>query len=75
MNKCKISQKILVLKKDAEINKELKFPSGTEFEIVTDVVYMAGFLIPPAMQSLFYNWLTKNMDDKSMFKEDLRRFK
>lgn len=75
MSNVKINQKILILKKDAEINKDLKFPAGTEFEIVADVVYMSGYPIPPAMQSLFFNWLTTNMSDSQMFKEDFRRFK
>lgn len=71
----KINQKILILKKDAEINKSLQFKAGTEFEIVADVVYMGGYPIPFNMQWIFYGWLTKNMDDKTLFKEDFRRFK
>jgi hypothetical protein len=70
MANVKINQKILILKKDGEINKDLKFPAGTEFEIVADVVYMGGFPIPSPMQNLFYNWLTSNMGDKNMFKEE-----
>lgn len=74
MANVKINQKILILKKDAEINKDLKFTIGTEFEIVADVVYIKGFPLPPAMQPLFYDWLVANMDNTAMFKEDFRRF-
>ena len=71
----KITQKILVLKQDASIDKtSFKFPSGTEFEIVADIVYMSGFPIPPDMQGCIYDWLVVNMDNKVMFKEDFRRF-
>ena len=74
MGKTKINQKILRLKKDAQINDDLKFTVGTEFEIVGDVVYMKGYLIPPIMQKLFYDWLVKNMGDVNLFKDDFRRF-
>lgn len=71
-----ITQKILILLMDANLGKSgLKFPKGTEFEIVADIVYMAGYPVPLDMQKLIYNWLVANMKDTKMFKEDLRRFK
>lgn len=75
MAKVKINQKILILRKDAKINDELKFDAGTEFEIVSDVVYMGGFPVPPQMQPIFFKWLLDNMSNPQLFKEDFRRFK
>lgn len=75
MSNIKIKQKILILKKPAKINNDMKFDVGTEFEIVRDVVYMGGLLIPPQIQPTLLNWLMENMNNKEMFKEDLRRFK
>lgn len=70
-----ITQKILVLKQDAELGKlDLKFPKGTEFEIVADIVYMGGYPIPLNTQKMIYDWLVANMNNKNMFNEDLRRF-
>lgn len=70
-----IAQKILILIQDAEVpNTKLKFPKGTEFEIVADIVYMSGFPIPQEMQRTLYNWLVANMGNTKIFKEDLRRF-
>ncbi len=34
--------------------------SGQEIEIVTDVVYINGNMVPPSLQSLFYDFVTKN---------------
>lgn len=70
-----IKQKILRLLKDSDLGKyDMKFPAGTDFEIVADVVYMSGYPIPLEFQKFVYTWLTSNMDDKNMFFEDLRRF-
>lgn len=75
MAKVKINQKILILKQDVKINKKLKFDAGTEFEIVSDVVYMGGFPVPPQLQLTFFKWLLNNMTNSQLFKEDFRRFK
>jgi len=71
----KITQKILILKKDVELIKDLTLSAGTEIEIVSDVVYIKGYPVPPEMQNIFLNWILKNMNDNSLFKEDFRRFK
>jgi hypothetical protein len=55
-----ITNKVLRLKKAAEVAKDMPLPAGQELEIVMDVVYVNGHMVPPAMQDLFYNWLTGN---------------
>lgn len=64
-----ISNKILVLRENASIDKELSFDAGTEFHIVADVVYMQGFPVPPALQTKFYSWI---VDNPKLFKEIFR---
>lgn len=71
-----IQQKILILKQPVELGvHNLKFPKGTEFEIVANVVYVGGFPIQQELQPILLKWLTENMVNKSIFHEDLRRFK
>ena len=55
-----IKQKVYKLKEAAEVGKDMPLPKGQEIEIVMDVVYVNGNMVPPAMQALFYSWLTKN---------------
>jgi hypothetical protein len=55
-----IKQKVYKLKEAAEVGKDMPLPKGQEIEIVMDVVYVNGNMVPPAMQTLFYSWLTKN---------------
>ena len=70
-----ITQKILILKQDVNLDRyDLKFPNGTEFEIVADIVYMGGYPIPLELQKLIYDWLVANMSNTVLFREDLRRF-
>ncbi len=64
-----ITNKIQVLKKAAKLNFGLEFPSNTEFHIVTDVVYMQGFMLPPNLQEYIYNWIVSN---PTLFKEIFR---
>lgn len=64
-----ISNKILLLKRAASLTEEMSFPTGTEFHIVSDVVYMKGFPLPPDLQSLVYNWIVAN---PKLFKEIFR---
>lgn len=51
--------------------KGLEFKGGEEFHIVMDVVYMHGAMLPPEMQNMFYNWITKN---PKLFVDDTRQF-
>jgi hypothetical protein len=70
-----ITQKILILLQDAELTHGLKFPKGTEFEIVADVIYMGGYPVSQNLQKIIYDWLVANMKNIKLFKEDMRRFK
>jgi hypothetical protein len=51
--------------------KDMTFKGGEEFHIVMDVVYMQGHMLPPEMQNMFYDWLTKN---PKLFVDDTRQF-
>lgn len=55
-----IQNRVYRLKKAAEVGKNMPLPAGKEIEIVTDVVYVDGFMIPPELQSVFYNWVVNN---------------
>jgi len=61
-----ITDKILVLKKDAKLPNGLEFKTATEFHIVMDVVYMKGFPLPQTLQATIINWLENN---KNLVKE------
>ena len=55
-----ITNRVFRLKHAAEVAKGMPLQSGQELEIVTDVVYVNGNMVPPDMQSLFYNWIINN---------------
>lgn len=55
-----IYNRVYRLKKTTEVAKDMPLQAGQEIEIVMDVVYINGNMVPPAMQELFYNWLTGN---------------
>ncbi len=55
-----ITNRVYKLKKAAEVAKDMPLPAGQEIEIVTDVVYINGNMVPPTMQSLFLEWVVKN---------------
>lgn len=56
-----ITNKVYRLKKATEVAKDMPLPTGQEIEIVMDVVYINGHMVPPAMQNLFYTWVTGNL--------------
>lgn len=66
-----IDNKIFVLKQPHKLMDGVEFKGGEEFHIVTDVVYMNGAMLPPDLQPVFYDWITKN---KHMFFDDTRKF-
>jgi len=66
-----IQNKVYRLKQPFTLMKDMHFKGGEEFHIVTDVVYMQGHMLPPEMQNMFYNWLTKN---PKLFIDDTRQF-
>lgn len=76
MSKVKYTNKVFRLKyaeavKLAGLPEALNFKSGEEFHIVADVVYMNGFILPPGMQSVVFNWIDSN---QNKFVDDTRQF-
>ena len=55
-----ISNKVYKLKQDVEIGRDMPLKQGQEIEIVQDVVYINGHMVPPNMQQLFYNFIINN---------------
>jgi hypothetical protein len=55
-----ITNKVFRLKNATEVAPGMPLQGGQELEIVTDVVYVNGNMVPPDMQSLFYNWIINN---------------
>jgi hypothetical protein len=55
-----IKNKVYKLKKATEVGKDMPLQAGQEIEIVMDVVYINGNMVPPTLQPLFYNFITKN---------------
>lgn len=55
-----IRNEVYRLKKAAEVAQGIPLPAGQELEIVTDVVYVNGNMVPPNMQALFYGWIVNN---------------
>jgi hypothetical protein len=66
-----INGKVYRLKQDAEVGKDMPLKKGQEIEIVMDVVYVNGNMVPPAMQPLFYNWIINN---PNIFEDDTRQW-
>lgn len=55
-----ITNRVYRLKKDIEIGQDMPLKSGQELEVVMDVIYINGFMVPPAMQNLFMKFLLNN---------------
>jgi len=55
-----ITNRVYKLKKATEVAKDMPLPAGQELEIVQDVVYVNGNMVPPAMQPLFYGFIVNN---------------
>lgn len=55
-----IQNKVVKLIKEAKLPNGLAFPAGQEIEIVTDVVYMGGYPLPPNIQPTMLNWINAN---------------
>lgn len=55
-----IQNRVYRLKQEAQIAQGISLPSGQELEIVMDVVYVNGNMVPPDMQQLFYSWIINN---------------
>ncbi len=62
--------KVYRLKNDVVVaGAQLK--AKQELEIVMDVVYMNGFMLPPNLQPAFLNWIKQN---PSLFEDDTRNW-
>ncbi len=57
-----IQNRVYRLKQNVEIGKDMPLKKGQELEIVTDVVYCNGHMIPPLMQDLFYRFIVNNQN-------------
>lgn len=55
-----ITNRVYKLKQAAEVGKDMPLPAGQEIEIVTDVVYVNGNMVPPDLQLLFYSFIINN---------------
>ena len=55
-----ITNRVYKLKEAAEVGKDMPLPAGQEIEIVTDVVYVNGNMVPPDLQLLFYSFIINN---------------
>jgi hypothetical protein len=64
-----IEIKVLKVKKDVEVTKGVLLQEGQEIEIVMDVVYIGGNMVPPPMQPIFYSFVTNN---PQLFEDDTR---
>jgi len=58
----KIKNEVYKLKKATSVAKGMPLPDGQILEIVQDVVYVNGALVPPVFQELFYLWIVDNPD-------------
>lgn len=66
-----IKNKVYRLKQDVEVAKGMSLPSGQEIEIVQNVVYINGNLVPPSFQDLFLNFVINN---PNLFQDDTREW-
>jgi hypothetical protein len=66
-----IKNKVYRLKQDVEVAKGMSLPSGQEIEIVQNVVYINGNLVPPNFQDLFLNFVINN---PNLFQDDTREW-
>jgi len=66
-----IKNRVYRLKQAAEVAKDMSLPAGQEIEIVMNVVYVNGNMVPPSFQKLFMDWLENN---PSLFEDDTRNW-
>jgi hypothetical protein len=55
-----IKSRVFRLKNDAEVAKDIPLKGGQEVEVVLDVVYINGNMVPPAYQPIFLKWVKDN---------------
>jgi hypothetical protein len=59
------------LKQDVEVGKDMPLKKGQELEVVMDVVYVNGHMVPPNFQKLFLDFIIKN---PTLFDDDTREW-
>jgi hypothetical protein len=64
-----IQHKVLRVKKETKIPIGINWPAGFEFEIVRDVIYVQGNMLPPQYQTLMLVWVNNN---PTLFEDDTR---
>lgn len=55
-----IQNKVYRTKNAVEVAKDMPLPAGQEVEIVMDVVYVNGHMVPPSVQRIFYDFIVNN---------------
>jgi hypothetical protein len=66
-----IQNRVYKLKVDALVTKDIPLKASQEIEIVMNVVYINGNMVPPAFQELFFNWVKEN---PNLFEDDTRNW-
>jgi len=66
-----IRNRVYRLKVDALVTKDMPLKASQEIEVVMNVVYVNGYMVPPVHQSLFISWLINN---PSLFEDATRNW-
>lgn len=66
-----IKNGIYVLREDTVVQGDLQFKKNQEIEVVSEVLYMGGYMLPPDYQQPIKTWMQNNL---SKFKIDNRNF-
>ncbi len=64
-----IKNKVYRAKEQLNLGKDMTLPAGQEIEVVMDVVYVNGNMVPPVFQELFLNFIKNN---PTLFIDDTR---
>lgn len=62
---------VYILREDSNVSPSLNFKKKQEFEVVNEVIYIGGHLLPPIMQGDVYKWMNENT---KLFINDTRNF-
>ena len=57
-----IEHKVIRLKQKSKLPYGIEFPAGQELEIVRDVVFVQGAILPPETQAGIFKWIKDNPD-------------
>jgi len=62
---------VYVLKENTSVFKDLNLNKNQEIEVVNNVLYMEGHMLPSGLQGTINQWMGKNLQ---LFKLDNRNF-